>query len=241
MYNYSEIKKELADKYTVRKWIANKIGDKYLIPLIGVYDKFDDIDFSKLPKKFVMKCNHDSGSVTICNNKENLNLKELRSDYNFYLKRNFADLNFEMHYKEIKPKILIEKNMGENINDYKFLCFDGKPYYCWVDVDRFHNHKRNVYDMKWELQPFNQSFYGNSVKKIEKPERFDEMIKLCEILSKDFDHVRIDLYDIKGKIFFGEMTFTNGDGMEMITPKEYDVELGKLWKNFKSNRNKYYK
>ena len=127
--------------------------------------------------------------------------------------------------------------MGSNINDYKFLCFDGEPYYCWVDVDRFQGHKRNIYDMNWNLQPFNQATYGNSTKTIKQPQKFDEMINICKILSKGFDHVRVDLYDINGYIFFGEMTFTNGNGMEAIMPIEYDYKLGELWKNFKSNRN----
>lgn len=233
-----EKRKQLTDKYLVREWVESKIGKEYLIPLYGVYNSFNEIDFNKLPDKFVIKCNHDSGSVTLCNDKSKLNLKELRYKYNeFYLKRNFAYIGYEMHYKDIEPKILIEKYMGDKIRDYKFLCFDGKPYYCWVDFDRFGNHKRNFYDMDWKLQPFNQYSYGNFDKDVKKPKKFEEMKKIAEKLSSGFDHVRVDLYLIEDKIYFGEMTFTNGNGFEKITPDDWDYKLGKLW-NLKDYRSK---
>lgn len=233
-----EKRKQLTDKYLVRDWVENKIGKEYLIPLYGAYNSFDEIDFNKLPDKFVIKCNHDSGSVTLCNDKSKLDLKKLKYKYDkFYLKRNFAYIGYEMHYKDIEPKILIEKYMGDKIRDYKFLCFDGKPYYCWVDFDRFGNHKRNFYDMNWKLQPFNQYSYGNFDKDVKKPKQFEEMKKIAEKLSSGFDHVRVDLYLIEDKIYFGEMTFTNGNGFEKITPDDWDYKLGKLW-NLKDNRSK---
>ena len=225
----TELKTKLTDKYEVRDWVKNKIGEDYLIPLLGVYDSFDEIDFSKLPNQFVIKCNHDSGSVTIVNDKNSINYKELSKKYNYFLKRNLAYEQFEMHYLNIKPKILIEKYMGKSINDYKFLCFSGKPYYVWVDFDRFSNHKRNVYDMNWKLQKWNQMNYGNYSNEVQPPSNFDEMKKLVKILSQDFDHVRVDLYDIGDRVYFGEMTFTNGSGLEVIEPSEYDLELGRLW------------
>ncbi|MBQ6282490.1 MAG: glycosyltransferase [Bacilli bacterium] len=237
VYGYKDKKREeLTDKYLVRDWIKKQIGEKYLIPIYGVYDSFKEIDFDKLPNKFVIKCNHDSGSVILCKDKSKLDLKKLQQKYDgFFLKRNFAYVGFEMHYKDIKPKIIIEKYMGDKISDYKFLCFDGEPYYCWVDVDRFGNHKRNFYNMNWELQPFNQYSYGNYDKEIPKPKKFDEMKKIVQKLSKGFDHVRVDLYVINNEIYFGEMTFTNGNGFEEITPDEWDYKLGELW-NLKSNR-----
>ena len=236
LYNASNNKTLLTDKISVREWVSKVIGEKYLVPMIGIYDSFDEIDFDKLPEKFVIKCNHDSGSVYVCNNKKEIDYKELKRKYKFFLKRNFGYLNFEMHYKNITPKIIIEKNMGKNIKDYKFLCFDGVPYYCWVDFDRFSNHKRNIYNINWELQPFNQMNYGNYEHDIKKPKNFDEMKKIAEKLSKGFDHVRVDLYDIDDNIYFGEMTFTNGNGMEPIYPQKYDLILGNLWKKFNSKR-----
>lgn len=229
VYGSSELKANLTDKILVRDWIKEKIGEEFLIPLIGVYDKFEDIDFDNLPKQFVIKCNHDSGSVVLCKDKEKLDIKKLKEKYEFYLKRNFAYLGYEMHYKDIKPKIVIEKYMGDSIRDYKFLCFGGKPYYCWVDMDRFSNHKRNIYDLDWNLQPFNQITYGNYEHKIECPEQYEQMKEIAKILSEGFDHVRVDLYTINKKIYFGEMTFTNGNGFGIIHPEEWDYKLGELW------------
>ena len=222
-------KTTLTDKLLVRNWVKEKLGEEYLIPLLGVYNNYNEIDFSKLPDSFVIKCNHDSGSVTICNDKKTINQKKIKQKYDFCLKANYADIGYEMHYKDIKPKILIEKNMGIAIKDYKFLCFDGKPYYCWVDIDRYGNHKRNVYDLEWNLQEFQQMDYGNSEEKLDCPEQFEEMKRIAKKLSEGFDHVRVDLYLIDGKIYFGEMTFTNGSGFEKIQPDEWDYKLGNLW------------
>ena len=234
-----EIKTKLTDKYEVREWVKEKIGEDYLIPVLGVYDDFNDIDFSKLPDKFVIKCTHDSGSTTICD-KNNMNIKKLEKLYNnYYLKRDFSLDTYEKHYHNIKHRIIIEQCMGKAINDYKFLCFNGQPYYCWIDVDRFGNHKRNIYDMNWVLQPFQQMTYGNYKNEIKCPKNFKKMIEIAQKLCEGFDHVRVDLYNIDGKIYFGEMTFTNGSGFEIIDPEEWDYKLGKLWKlNIKSNKNK---
>lgn len=120
-------KTKLADKYLVREWVASIIGEEHLIPLLGVYDNFDQINFDKLPEKFVIKCNHDSGSVTLCDKSVGIDKKLLKLKYDYYLKRNLSDINFEMHYKNIKPRIIIEKYMGSNINDYKFICMGGSP------------------------------------------------------------------------------------------------------------------
>ena len=239
LYGSTEIKTRLSDKVLVRDWVKDKIGEEYLIPIYGIYDRFDEIDFSKIPKSFVIKCNHDSGSAFICNDINHLNIADLKKRINFCMNRNYAFTTFEYHYKNIIPKIIIEKNMGDNIKDYKFLCFNGKPYYCWIDFDRFSNHKRNIYDMNWKLQDFNQMTYGNYSGSVPIPKKFSEMKKIVTILCKNFDHVRVDLYEIDGNIYFGEMTFTNGSGLEEIVPKEYDYYLGKLW-DFDANLRKKY-
>lgn len=234
--NYSKLlcaneeKTLLTDKILVRDWVVKKIGAEYLVPLLGVYDQYKDIDFSSLPDKFVLKCNHDSGSVTIVNEKAKMDHKLLKKRYNFWMKRNFADSQHEMHYSDIVPKIMVEKHMGTNINDYKFLCFDGEPMYCWVDSDRFVDHKRDIYDMEWKLQPFNQYHFDNADVPLEKPMQFEEMREIAKILSAGFDHVRVDLYVIDGKVYFGEMTFTSGSGFEKISPEEWDYKLGEMWK-----------
>ena len=128
--------------------------------------------------------------------------------------------------------------MGDSIEDYKFMCFNGKTYYCWVDFDRFSNHKRNIYDMNWNLQKFNQYNYGNYEKDFSCPEKFNEMKEIVKKLCSEFDQVRVDLYLINGNIYFGEMTFTNGNGFEKITPDVWNEKLGDLWELDLSNRKK---
>ena len=149
-----------------------------------------------------------------------------------WLSTDFGYKSLELHYSGIAPKIIaeeyIETEYGE-LQDYKFLCFGGKPYFCWVDMGRYSNHTRNVYDLNWELQPWNQEAYAHYEKPIPRPENFEKMIEIATILSQGFSHVRVDLYNVNGKIYFGEMTFTNGGGFDRILPTEYDRKLGDLW------------
>ena len=234
IYDSTSLKGKLSDKYAVRNWVKEKIGEEYLIPLIGVWESFDDIDFESLPSSFVLKTNHGSGTNLLVKDKNQLNLNVTKRLFDFWMKQNFAyfGCGYEMHYKYIKPKIIAEeylKDLNEELSDYKFLCFNGQPYYCWVDVNRNSNHKRNVYDLEWNLQPWNQFNYGNTETDIPCPENFGNMIKLAQCLSEGFEHVRVDLYNVKGRIYFGEMTFTNGKGYEPIIPKEYDLMIGNLW------------
>lgn len=241
LFDKNPLKSELADKYNVRKWVAEKIGEEYLIPLIGVWDSYDEIDFDSFPEKFVIKTNHGSSDVVVVRNKSTMKLYEkirMKRIINTSMKTNYAFSAYELHYADIPPKIIAEKfvESGESdLRDYKFLCFDGIPYYCWVDVGRYTNHKRNVYDMNWELQDWTQFHYGNAEEAIEKPINFDKMVEIARTLSAGFPHVRVDLYNVDGCIFFGEMTFTNGSGFEEITPAEMDTYLGNLW-NLKMER-----
>lgn len=232
------IKTQLSDKILVREWVKNKIGEKYLVPIFGVWDKFEDIDFDSLPESFVLKANHGSRMNLLVQNKNELDLAMVEKLTENWLKTNYAlQFGLEQQYRNIKPKLFAEKNIaapGKEAMDYKFLCFDGVPYYCWVDKDRFVDHSRNIYDMEWNLQPWTQG-YDSSKTNIPKPENFEEMIQVATVLCEGFSHVRVDLYNIEGEIFFGEMTFTNGGGYERILPEEYDEILGKLWKLPKIN------
>ncbi len=232
-YDSTPIKTTLSDKYLVREWVAEKIGEQYLIPLLGVWDRFSDIQFDKLPNQFVLKTNHGSGSVIVVKDKTSLNITEVGRNFNDWMSIDYAyATGFELQYSNINRKIIAEKyletDLGE-LQDYKFLCFDGKPYYCWVDLGRFGNHTRNVYDLNWKLQPWNQYTYGNSANPIPKPKNFDKMVELATSLCQGFSHVRVDLYNVDGTIYFGEMTFTNGCGFDRIVPDEYDFTLGELW------------
>ena len=234
IYNKNSIKTTLTDKYAVREWVEGKIGKDYLIPLIGVWDSFDNIDFDLLPKQFVLKTNHGTGTNLIVKDKNKINMRRAKRMFDDWMKTDYAFTNsLQLHYRDIKRKIIAEKyletNLGE-LQDYKFLCFDGKPCFCWVDLGRYSKHTRTVFDMNWKLQPWTQASYGIANYDIPMPKNFDMMIDIANILSKGFSHVRVDLYNIDGKIYFGEMTFTNGSGLDPIIPKEYDKVLGDYWK-----------
>ena len=234
IYDKNPIKTTLTDKYAVREWVEGKIGKDYLIPLIGVWDSFDNIDFDLLPKQFVLKTNHGTGTNLIVKDKNKINMRRAKRMFDDWMKTDYAFTNsLQLHYRDIKRKIIAEKyletNLGE-LQDYKFLCFDGKPCFCWVDLGRYSKHTRTVFDMNWKLQPWTQASYGIANYDIPMPKNFDMMIDIANILSKGFSHVRVDLYNIDGKIYFGEMTFTNGSGLDPIIPKEYDKVLGDYWK-----------
>ena len=226
----------LADKYSVREWVGSKIGDEYLIPLLGAWDSLNQVPFETLPRQYVIKTNHGSGDAVIINDEKPLTKAkkiEINRKIGLSLKTNYAVRHCEMHYQAIQPKVIVEEYLdagGQELSDYKFLCFDGMPYYCWIDLDRYSNHKRNIYDLDWNLQKWNQREYGNSQKIVEKPKNFDKMIEIVKVLSSGFSHVRVDLYNVSGKIYFGEMTFTNGSGFEKIRPTNMDKYLGDLWK-----------
>lgn len=231
-----------ADKYAVRKWVADKIGEEYLIPLLGVWERYFDIDFKALPEQFVIKTNHGSGDAVVIKRKSKMKLTqkiEMRRKIVSAMKTDYGTKHCELHYSKIKPFIIAEQYIDsgkEELQDYKFLCFDGVAHFCWVDVDRFTNHKRNVYDMEWKKQEWNQREYGNYDEELPKPDNFEKMIEIAEILSQGFSHVRVDLYNVKGKIYFGEMTFTNGSGFESINPESADYMLGELWNLEMHNR-----
>lgn len=234
IYDKNPIKTTLTDKYAVREWVEGKIGKDYLIPLIGVWDSFDNIDFDLLPKQFVLKTNHGTGTNLIVKDKYKINMQRAKRMFDDWMKTDYAFTNsLQLHYRDIKRKIIAEKyletNLGE-LQDYKFLCFDGKPCFCWVDLGRYSKHTRTVFDMNWKLQPWTQASYGIANYDIPMPKNFDMMIDIANILSRGFSHVRVDLYNIDGKIYFGEMTFTNGSGLDPIIPKEYDKVLGDYWK-----------
>lgn len=234
-YNVTQEKAILSDKYLVREWVASRIGEEYLIPLLGVWDNYNSIDFSVLPESFVLKTNHGSGSVLVVKDKHKLNNFYARLRINDWMETDYGYKNgLEKHYSLITPKIIAEKYLETSegdLQDYKFLCFDGKPYFCWVDKGRFTHHTRNVYDMDWNLQPWNQGHKGLYPDPIPMPQNFGQMKEIAKTLCQGFKHVRVDLYNVEGKIYFGEMTFTNGGGYDPIVPSEYDLMLGNLWKN----------
>lgn len=224
---------KLTDKFLVRDYIKNKIGEKYLIKLYGVYNSIDEINFRELPNQFVLKCTHDSGSVIICNNKEEFNFTEARKKLKFYLKRNFYYMSREKHYKNIIPRIICEEKLKDS-TDFKIHCFNGKPFYLEVVYDREKKIRRNIYNIHWELMPFQFGEDKNTEEEKEKPEKLSEILWCAEKLSQDFDYCRVDLYNNNGQIKFGEITFTPCSGLDKIK-FEIDLHLGELWKNKEEN------
>jgi len=229
---YNDVSK-LVDKIEVTDWVKSKIGPNYVNSIYGVWDKFENIDFSILPEKFVLKTNHGAGMNVVVENKNAINHRYLKRVFNNWLRVNYAyEYGLELQYRSIKPKIYAEKFMSDkdgNLNDYKFICFNGTVYYCWVDIGRSKNHTRNIYDLEWNLQSWNIGEFPNCRENISKPFNFSEMISIASKLSEGFSHVRVDLFNIDGKIVFGEMTFTTGSGFSRVNPQKYDYILGSLW------------
>ncbi len=224
---------KMVDKYEAKKYVANIIGEEYIIPTLGVYDKFEDINFATLPNQFVIKCTHDSGGLIICKDKTKLNIKEARKKINKSLKRNYFYTGREWPYKNVKPRIIAEQYMvdesGTELKDYKFFCFNGEPKLLFVAKDRPYATKFNYYDMDFKKLPFKQH-YENFNDYIEKPKGFEKMVELSKKLSKDIPHVRVDFYDINGKVYFGELTFYHFSGFEKFEPEKWDRKLGDMLK-----------
>ena len=229
LYDSTPKKTRLADKYLVRKWVKDKIGEKYLIPLLGVYDSFEEINFDKLPNQFVIKCNHGSGWNIIVKDKAQLDLKDTKEKLDKWMNSNFAfEMGLELHYRDMKPKIIIEKYMDDgtgDLRDYKYTCFDGKPEFIWIDSDRHTEHKRNLYDLSWKQLDCKINSHYDTFPSPEKPKKLAEMNKLAAQLSQGFPYVRVDFYIINEKIYFGEITFTSSSGVEDITPYSFEYRL----------------
>lgn len=239
LYDSTPIKTRLADKYLVRQWVAEKIGAEYLIPLLGVWDNFDDIDFDLLPNQFVLKCNHGSGMNIIVRDKNSFDKENAREKINAWLNCDFGTLLYELHYNNIKKKIIAEKFMSENnlpdINNYKFWCYNGKTYCCGYESGRLPDGSIaelciDFFDMNWNHLNIERADHPNSEhpEKFSKPKTFKVMKKLAAELCKGFPFVRVDFYEVAGKIYFGEMTFTPAAGLFRYKPDSTDEELGKL-------------
>lgn len=232
LYDRKPLYTKMVDKCEVKDYVANIIGEEYIIPTYGVYDNFSDIDFLSLPQKFVIKTNHDSGGIIICSDKKKFDIDYARKKINKSLKNKYYYFHREYPYKNVKPKILIEKYLGSDLIDYRFYCFNGKVklIYQYVnesceDGSKPEPQHCNIYDEKWNLLPFRQA-YPPSSKKYDKPKQLNEMIKLSAKLSKKTNFLRVDFYVIDEKIYFSELTFFPGAGFSKFYPKEKDYEIG---------------
>ena len=231
LYDSTQQKADLTDKYKVRDYVREKIGEKYLIPLLGVWDGPDDIRFDELPNQFVLKANHGCAYNIIVRDKAQMNEKAARNQIKKWLGENYAFHSLEMHYSLIERKIIAEEyieNIGGDVFDYKVFCFGGKAKYIMFLSERKKKLKMAFYDLEWNRMPFTYSFEPLD-HDIPKPDNLAELIQAAEALAEGFPHVRVDFYILNnGEIKFGEMTFTTCSGACKWEPSEYDRILGDL-------------
>ena len=237
LYDNDPVYSTLSDKYAVREWIEKKIGREYLIPLIGKWEHFGDIDFSQMPDRFVLKTNNASHTNIIVKDKRKFMRRKWSAGrrMEYWLKTPFSFTEgIELHYLTIKPVIIaeqfIEPEDGENaLPDYKFHCFSGIPVLCQVISGRFSRETIDFYDENWEHISLARPPYPNNNSARAKPHNYELMLHLAKRLSEGFKYVRVDLYESNEKVYFGELTFTPASGMMKFNPDEWDYRLGEMW------------
>lgn len=233
LYGRTPINKVMSDKFLVKQYIAERIGKQYVIPLLGVWNSPEEIDFSKLPERFVLKCNHNSGTgMYICKDKSKMDEEKVKKELKKGLREDYFIGSREYAYKDIPRKIIAEAYMEDNktkeLRDYKFFCFDGEPKALFIASGRSkgeHAVTFDFFDMDYNHLPFTNG-HPNSRTPIEKPECFEEMKKLASTLSEGMPHVRVDFYEVNGKVYFGEFTFSHWGGLMPFDPEEWDYTFG---------------
>lgn len=230
LYDHNPIYTIMADKYLVKEYVAKKIGEQYIIPLIAIYENIDEIILSELPNQFVLKTTHDSGGIVICRDKNNFDVDKAKKILKKHLDRNYYYNWREWPYKNIVPRILAEVYMKdqefENLPVYKILCFSGEPKIIQtIQNDKQVNETIDYFNTKWERLEMRQNF-PNSEKPLEKPKQLEEMLEIARKLSKDMRFIRVDVYVINQKVFFSEFTFYSDAGLERFYPNEWDKVLG---------------
>lgn len=235
LYDRNPLYTKLADKYEVREWVAERIGASCLIPLLGVWERPEDVDYSRLPAAFVLKCTHDSGGVEICRDQAVWNRAQAEQRLRKHFARKFYYMLREWPYKNIKPRIIAEQYLsddsGEGLRDYKFYCFSGQPRLCQVIGNRDTRETIDFFDMDWQHLPFSgmrMPACPNDAVQPACPEHFGRMNELAQTLAKDLPFVRVDLYSIRGSIYFGEMTFYPYSGFGRFSPDEWNTIIGDM-------------
>lgn len=239
LYDQNPNKTILSDKYLVRRHVSKILGDEYLVPLISI-DGIDfftdarDIDFSKLPNQFVLKCNHGSHMNIIVKDKASLKARDvwkIKRQLNKWLNIDYTFVTcLELQYHLISRGIIIEEylsDFNDDLPDYKILCFSGVPKYIWIDVNRFKNHTRTMFNIDGSIAPFAMGEIRPD-EKVKVPTQINEIVRLAKKLCDDYAFVRVDFYCLKGKIYFGELTFSSGAGLIVPDPLEYEDSLGEL-------------
>lgn len=236
LYEYpkNDLVRKCASRVEVRDYVSSLGLSKCLIPCLGIYSKFDDIDFDKLPSQFVMKCSHASGFNYIVKDKNNIDKKFLKKKFDKWLKTNYGKKTIELHYAKIKPQIIIEKYIGDENSlpvEYKIHVFNDVAKYLYVVTGRGVDIRYNNYYIDWT--PFDGAQFNGWKKtnyELEKPANYDKMIEIAELLAKPFPFVRVDLYNINSVIYFGEMTFTPAKGTLILDDDKADYEISKWLK-----------
>ena len=224
----------MVDKYEVRGYIGDLLGDKYLIPCLGIYDSVDDIDIDALPDRFVLKCTHDSGSVEICKDKSSFDIEGARHRLSQAMKRNYYATYREWPYKYVKPRVIAEGYLegdGGDLKDYKVMCFNGEAKIIEVHENRFVEgkvHTQTFYDREWNIVPLTQVETVTVDRPSERPRQLEEILRLSELIAKNMYHARIDWYIEGDKIYFGEITFFDGSGFESFSTSEMERMLGDM-------------
>jgi len=221
---------KMVDKYEMKKYVSKRIGKEYVVPTLGVWDHFDDIDFKELPEKFVLKCTHDSRSIVICTNKDTFDKGKAKEKLEKKLKKNQFWHSREWPYKGVKPRIIAEPYLidesGKELKDYKIFCFNGRPDYVEVDFNRFVEHKLNPYDFDWNPLNFCDTSKNDYEANIPKPMRLNDMKEIAEVLSSDIPFIRVDFYSIYDKIYVGELTLYPASGFIRYNPEYVDLQMG---------------
>ncbi|MCQ2160846.1 MAG: glycosyl transferase [Bacteroidales bacterium] len=229
LYGYKPEYSDYVDKIKVKSFVASTIGEEYVIPTLGIWDSGSDIDFTNLPEKFVLKCNHDSGAVIICSDKRQLNEDSARLAMNKQLKTNYYLKGRETPYKFVKKQVFAEQYIHDKATDelidYKFYCFDGVPRLLLIATDRKTDVKFDFFDMDFNHLNIKRG-HENATKMIDQPKNFGLMKDIASRLSTGIPHVRVDLYEANGKVYFGEMTFYPSSGFTPFEPGDWEYKLG---------------
>ena len=232
LYWHLPILTTLVDKYAVKEYVRKKIGDQYIIPTIAVWNRISDIRWNELPNQFVLKCTHDSGGLVICKDKAQLDRRQAIHRIKKSLSDNYFYFGYEWPYKNVKPRIIAEQYMEDSVTkelrDYKFFCFNGRVKALFIATDRNvtgKDVKFDFFDEYFNHLPFKQG-HENAAIMPQKPVCFEEMKRLASQLSEGFPHVRVDLYEVDGRVYFGEMTFFHNSGWTKFDPEKWDDIFG---------------
>lgn len=234
LHDHKDIYTTMVDKYEAKKYVASIIGEKYIIPTLGIYNSFNEINFNELPNQFVIKCTHDSGGLVICRDKTKLDIAAAKEKINNCLQKNYYLTSREWPYKNVKPRIIIEKYMedkkNESMRDYKFFCFNGKPEIMYLSEGLENHHTAGIsfFDMDFKPTDCKRKDYRLLTYAPTKPKNWEKMIELSAALSKEIPHIRVDWYEINGCLFFGELTFFTCGGIIPFEDEKWNKKLGDL-------------